>query len=82
VTTKLDAPLRRELMIGGTPYVLTIDPVGLKLVPKGKRKGYELEWQSLVNGDAALATALTASLAAGPAPPSAESALEKRRRGG
>ena len=81
MTTKLERPLSRELIIDGSPYTLTIDPLKLKLVPKGKRKGYELEWESLVNGDAALATALNASLAKGPAP-SAESALEKRRRGG
>ena len=68
MTTKLNGPLRREFEIGGSPYVLTIDPQKLKLVPKGKRKGYELDWESLVNGDAALATALTATLAAAPEP--------------
>jgi hypothetical protein len=41
---------------------VTIDPQGLKIVPKGKRKGLELAWQALVSGDAALATALNASL--------------------
>ena len=34
----------------------------LKLVPKGKRNGLELSWQALASGDAALATALNASL--------------------
>ena len=34
----------------------------LKLVPKGKRKGMELAWKDLVSGQAALATALNASL--------------------
>ena len=42
--------------------MLTIAPDGLKLVPKGRRKGYELAWQDLVSGQAALATALNASL--------------------
>ena len=42
--------------------MLTIGPEGLKLVPKGKRNGLELSWKSLVSGDAALATALNASL--------------------
>lgn len=60
--TKLDAPLRRELAIGGKPYVLTITPEGFKLVPKGKRKGRELAWRDLVTGEAALAVALNASL--------------------
>jgi hypothetical protein len=42
--------------------VLTISPDGLKLVPKGKRKGHELAWAALVSGEAALAVALNASL--------------------
>ncbi len=60
--TPLDKPLRREVRIDGQPYTLTIDPEGLKLVPKGKRKGLELRWTELTSGDAALATALQASL--------------------
>ncbi len=60
--TPLDKPLRRQLQIDEAIYTLTIDPDGLKLVPKGKRKGLELRWQDLVNGDAALAAALQASV--------------------
>ncbi|HDS1595436.1 TPA: hypothetical protein QEL30_004007 [Stenotrophomonas maltophilia] len=60
--TPLDKPLRRELEIDGQPYTLTVDPDGLKLVEKGRRKGIALRWQDLVSGDAALATALQASL--------------------
>ena len=59
--TPLDKPLRREVMIDDAPYTLTLDPDGLKLVPKGKRKGLELRWVDLVSGDAALAPALPAS---------------------
>ena len=62
MATKLEKSLRREIDIDGKPYMLTIDPQGLKLVPKGRRKGLELAWQALVSGDAALATALNASL--------------------
>jgi hypothetical protein len=62
MATKLEKSLRREVQIDGKPYMLTIDPQGLKLVPKGKRKGLELAWQALVSGEAALATALNASL--------------------
>ena len=62
MATKLEKALRREIEIEGKPYMLTIDPQGLKLVPKGKRKGLELAWQALVSGEAALATALNASL--------------------
>ncbi len=60
--TPLDKPLRRELDIDGRPHTLTVDPEGLKLVEKGRRKGITLRWQDLVSGDAALATALQASL--------------------
>lgn len=60
--TKLDKPLKRELDIDGASYVLTISPQGLKLTPKGKRKGQELAWKDLVSGQAALAVALNASL--------------------
>ncbi|HAV72035.1 hypothetical protein CEE60_13475 [Stenotrophomonas maltophilia] len=62
--TPLDKPVRREVQIGEEAYTLTIDPAGLKLVPKGKRNGLTLKWTELVNGDAALATALQASLKA------------------
>lgn len=41
MATKLDKPLKREIQIGGKPYVLTITPE---------------------RGEAALATALNASL--------------------
>ena len=62
MTTKLEKPLHCELEIDGKLYTLTIDAVGLKLVEKGRRKGDELRWQDIVNGDAALSAALSASL--------------------
>ena len=65
MATKLEKPLKRELDVGGEAYMLTISPEGLKLVPKGKRKGQELTWEDLVSGEAALAAALTASLKQG-----------------
>ena len=77
MTTKLDGPLKRELVIGGEAYTLTVDPTGLKLVPKGKRKGYDLAWDAFVSGEAALATALNASLAK--APQQGETRAEKPR---
>jgi hypothetical protein len=76
MTTKLESPLKREIIINGEPYVVTITPQGLKLTPKGRRKGYELEWQALISGEAALAAALNASLAKGPEP--AQSRARKR----
>jgi hypothetical protein len=62
MATKLDKPLKRDVEVAGTTYTLTIDPGGLKLVKKGKRKGIELSWESIVSGDAALAAGLRASL--------------------
>ncbi|GGD37560.1 hypothetical protein [Pseudoxanthomonas indica] len=59
--TPLDKPLRRELSVNDTTYTLVIDPTGLKLTEKGRRRGVELRWVELVNGDAGLAAALQAS---------------------
>lgn len=65
MTTPLDKPVRRELLVDDRPYTLTIDPDGLKLVEKGRRNGLSLAWAELVNGDAALAAALQASAGKG-----------------
>jgi hypothetical protein len=62
MTTLLDKTLKRELRIGDRAYIVAISPLALKLTPKGKRKGLELNWEALVNGDAALAAALNASV--------------------
>ena len=60
--TRLDKPLKRELKIKNAAFVLTIDPDGFKLTKKGRRKGIEIAWQNLVNGEEALAVALHASV--------------------
>lgn len=60
--TRLDTPLKRQLLIQGRPYRLTISQLGLHLARKGRRKGCELTWLDFVKGDAALAKALNASL--------------------
>lgn len=62
MVTKLEKPLKREVEVNGEAYVVTLSPDGLKIVPKGKRKGQELVWKDLVSGEAALAAALNASL--------------------
>ena len=62
MATVLEKTLKRELMIEGRPFMLSISPAGLLLTVKGRRKGLEIEWADLVSGDAALATALNASL--------------------
>jgi len=63
MTTKLNSAFKRELEVNGEKYTLTLTPEGFKLVQKGKRKGIELSWASIVGGEAALATALNASVA-------------------
>jgi hypothetical protein len=60
--TKLEKELKREISIDDKAYVVTISPQGLKLTEKGRRKGQELSWKDLVSGEAALATALNASV--------------------
>ena len=62
MATKLEKPLRREIRLGDEAYIVTIAPEGLKLTAKGKRKGLEMTWADMVSGQAALATALNASL--------------------
>ena len=72
--TPLQKTLKRLLTIHGRDYVVAISPEGLKLALKGKRKGIELQWEALVSGEAALATALQASVGqfepSAPQPPS------------
>ena len=60
MTTKLEGTLKREIVIGGEPYTLTLTAEGFVLARKGRRKGLEIRWLDLVSGDAALATALIA----------------------
>jgi hypothetical protein len=60
--TRLERPLRREILINGEAHVVVISPQGLKLTAKGKRRGHEMTWLDIVRGDAALAAALNASL--------------------
>jgi hypothetical protein len=80
MTTLLDKTLKREVRIGDRPYILAISPLTLKLTPKGKRKGLELNWESLVSGDAALAAALNASV--GRFAPDISRPKQTRRSGG
>jgi hypothetical protein len=90
MVTKLDRSLRRELTIKGRAYVVTLDDKGLKLTLKGRRNGQELLWDDFVTGEAALATALTASLAQAnddpPKPPpkskKAKKTAARRAKGG
>ena len=62
MTTPLRTTLKRALTIEGREFVVTLTPETLKVTLKGKRNGVELAWKALVNGDAALAVALQASV--------------------
>jgi hypothetical protein len=64
MTTPLHSTLKRALTIDGREYVVTLTEANLKLTLKGKRNGVELPWAQLVNGEAALAVALHASVGA------------------
>jgi hypothetical protein len=64
MTTPLHSTLKRALTIEGREYVVTLTEANLKLTLKGKRNGVELAWAQLVNGEAALAVALHASVGA------------------
>jgi hypothetical protein len=68
MTTPLRTTLKRALTIDGREFVVTLNPAGLKVTLKGKRNGVELAWKELVNGDAALAVALQASVGGFDAP--------------
>ena len=61
--------------------MVTLDEAGLRLTLKGHRKGQELRWEDFVSGEAALATALNASLAqANDAPAAAPPPARKKKR--
>ena len=68
VATVLDKALKRQVSVDGVDYMVALDPEGIRLTQKGKRRPeVELRWRELVSGEAAMAVALNASLAARPA---------------
>lgn len=64
MTTPLDRPLKRELLLDGKPYTVLIAPEGIKVTEKGKRKGQTLSWRDIISGDAALRRDLSLSVEA------------------
>jgi hypothetical protein len=48
MTTKLERPLKREIVVDEKPYTLTVDANGLKLVEKGRRNGHEVSWKQVL----------------------------------
>ena len=63
MATVLDKALKRQVSVDGVDYMLAIDPEGVRLTRKGRRKPeIELRWRELLSGDTAMAVALNASL--------------------
>lgn len=68
VVTFLDKTLKRQVSVDGANDMVALDHEGIRLTQKGKRRAeVELSWRELVSGEAAMAVALNASLAARPA---------------
>ncbi|MGZ5241560.1 MAG: hypothetical protein ACXWCN_15695 [Caldimonas sp.] len=68
MATVLDKALKRQVTVDGVDYMVALDPEGIRLTQKGKRRPeVELRWRELLSGEAAMAVALNASLAARPA---------------
>ncbi len=62
MTPKLDHIIKRELQIGGELYTVSMSAEGVKITPKGKRKGHEITWETLLSGDAELTQQLKLSV--------------------
>lgn len=68
MTTVLEKTLKRQVTIDDVDYTVAIDPDGMRLTGKGRRKPeIELRWKDLLSGEAAMAVALNASLTRRPA---------------
>ena len=62
MATRLDKTIKRELEFGGKLYMVSMSAEGVRIVPKGKRKGHEISWETLLSGDAELRRDLNMSL--------------------
>lgn len=63
MVTALDKELKRQVHVDEADYTVALDPDGLRITRKGRRKPeVALLWKDLLSGDAAMATALNASL--------------------
>jgi hypothetical protein len=62
VSTKRDVRFTLDVELRGQVYVLTITPDSFKLVRKGRRAGIELPWTAFLDEDAAMMSALHASM--------------------
>ena len=55
----LDEGLKRQVAVDGVDYTVAVDPDGIRLTGKGKRRPeVELRWCDLLSGEAAMAVAV------------------------
>ncbi|MEP7066193.1 MAG: hypothetical protein ABI889_09195 [Gemmatimonadota bacterium] len=62
MTAKLEGPIKRELKLGDELYTVSMSPDGVKIALKGRRKGREMSWETLLSGDAELTQQLKMSV--------------------
>jgi hypothetical protein len=62
MATKLEKAIKRELDVDGETYTVVISPEGVRITLKGRRKGHELSWRTILSGDAELTQQLKISL--------------------
>jgi hypothetical protein len=62
MTAKLESLIKRELKLGDETYTVSMSPEGVKITLKGRRKGREISWQTLLSGDAELNQQLNMSV--------------------
>jgi hypothetical protein len=62
MTAKLEGLIKRELKLGSELYTVSMSPEGVKIAPKGRRKGREISWETLLSGDAELTQQLKMSV--------------------
>ena len=83
MATVLDKELKRQVSVDGVDYTIAVDPEGIRVTGKGKRRPeVELRWRDLLSGEAAMAVALNASLAKRQAAtkPATEPSLDAARK--
>lgn len=80
MVTPLERPIRRLIQIDDKAFVVTLTPTGVRLVLKGRRKGVEVTWRQILDGEVELHAQLAESLAQH-APSSTPASSSGRPRG-
>lgn len=48
MTTLLRKPLTREVLLDGEPFKVFVSPEGIRITPKGRRKGAIVAWETIL----------------------------------